>query len=534
MPAQSQPLRFVHRGAIVSLAGVRPDRTLLALLREDLGLAAVKEGCASGDCGACSVALAEADGGSLRWRASNSCIRLAHSIDGMAVWSAGDLARDPLLALDGAALHPAQQSMIDTHGSQCGFCTPGIVMNLFTLQQQCGLAPTRAQAQQALSGNLCRCTGYRPILDAAQAMQQLPPAQVDEAGLLALLREIAAPADAANQQPGAGDADHQQARSFYLAPRTLAQALWVRSRWPDARPVAGGTDLVLGISKGLQSHERLLDLTRVSELRRIARADGQLTIGAAATLDDAFAALQQDWPGLDDYLERFAGAPVRQTGTLGGNVANGSPVGDGIALLIALRAQLVLVRLDPATGQTGERRIAVEDFYLGYRRNPLAADELLATIELPLPGRPALAGASALGDWTRAYKISRRQEDDISALSLALSLRIGDGRVLACSIGVGGMAATPMRARRTEATLTGQPWSADRVRAAMAVLEQEFEPLSDLRASAAYRRRALANLLWRSWLESQAGALPHASRLAGLQPVLAHAARTVDSQEAHS
>lgn len=516
-PAQHQPMRFVHRGAIVSLAGVRPDRTLLALLREDLGLHAVKEGCGSGDCGACTVVLAEADGDALRWRASNSCIRLAHSIDGMALWTAGDLTHDPLLDLDGAALHPAQQAMVDAHGSQCGFCTPGIVMSLFALQQQGGAQarPTREQAGQALSGNLCRCTGYRPILDAAQAMADLPPARLDEAALRALLQQIAPPPDEA-----AGPAADS---SCYLAPTSLAQALRARSCRPEARLVAGGTDFVLGISKGLQSHERLIDLARVRELRRIERADGLLRLGAAVTLEDAFAALRQQWPGLGGYLDRFAGAPVRQTGTLGGNVVNGSPVGDGIALLIALRARLVLARLDPDSGQPGTRRLAIEDFYAGYRSIRLAADELLIEIEIPLPRLAPLAAPGAGGDWTRAYKLSRRQEDDISALSLALSLQLRDGRVEAASLGVGGMAATPARAYRAEAALSGQPWNADTVRAAMAVLEQEFEPLSDLRASAAYRRRVLARLLWRSWLESQAGALPFASGLAGLQPVLFHA-----------
>ncbi|MEN9903555.1 MAG: xanthine dehydrogenase small subunit [Pseudomonadota bacterium] len=519
MPDPAQPLRLFHRGAVVSLAGVPPTRTLLALLREDLGLKAVKEGCNSGDCGACAVVLAELDGPRLRWRASNSCIRLAHSIDGMAVWTAADLASDPLLELDGAALHPVQQALVDAHGSQCGFCTPGIVMSLFALQQQSGPQagpPSRTQVERALSGNLCRCTGYRPVLDAAQAMGALPQARVDEVTLAARLREIP---QASGLDDGCAETQDAALPPCHLAPRTLAQALRIRSRWPEAHPVAGGTDFVPGIHQGLQSHERLLDLTRVQELRRIECSGGLLSIGAGVTLDDAFAALQAHWPGLDDYLARFAGAPVRQTGTLGGNVANGSPVGDGLPPLIALRAQLVLARLDAASGAVCERRVAVEDFYSGYRSKRLEADELLATIEIPLPGRPPLDRAGQSGHWTRAYKVSRRQEDDISALSLALSLQLSQGRVQAASLGVGGMAATPMRARQTEAALAGQAWNADTARAAMSVLEQEFDPLSDQRASAAYRRRALAHLLWRSWLESQSEALPFATGLAGLEPI---------------
>lgn len=529
-----QGVRFIQRGAVVRVPGVPPDRTLLALLREELGLLSVKEGCNSGDCGACTVVLAEAKGDALRWQASNSCLRLAHSIDGMALWTAGDLTRDPLIALDGAALHPVQQALVDCHGSQCGFCTPGIVASLFALERQggqTGIPLTRQQAQAALSGNLCRCTGYRPVLDAARAMAALPPARLDEASLLALLRAIARPAGDATEDPPDGEAGQpgqDDSQPFYLAPTTLALALQARARWPDARLVAGGTDLMLDLNKGLQRQPQLIDLTRAAELLRIERADGRLSVGAAVPLEDAFAALRQHRPGLDDYLSRFAGAQVRQTGTLGGNIANGSPVGDSMPLLIALRARLLLTRWDPVPQTVAGRRVALEDFYTGYRRNLLAPDELLAAIEIPLPLQPALDDSTVTGlsgriggHWTRAYKVSRRAEDDIATLSLALSLRIEDGRVLAASIGAGGMAATPMRARRTEAALAGQAWNADTVRVAMAVLEQEFEPLSDLRASAAYRRRVLANLLWRGWIESQAGALPFATGLAGLEPIAA-------------
>ncbi len=521
MPAQTtsrQSIRFVHRGSVVCVPGVSHDRTLLALLREDLGLVSVKEGCNSGDCGACTVVLAGARGDALRWQASNSCLRLAHSIDGMALWTAGDLTRDPLIALDGAALHPVQQALVDGHGSQCGFCTPGIVMSLFALQQQGGpdVRPTRAQAMAAL-----------------------PPARLDEARLLAQLRAIARPIGGMTEGATDGDADPSapDSPSFYLAPTTLVQALQARARWPDARLVAGSTDLALGLTKGLQRQPQLIDLTRTAELLRIERADGMLSVGAAVILEDAFAALQQHWSGLGDYLSRFAGAQVRQTGTLGGNIANGSPVSDGIPVLIALRVQLVLARLDPATGHASKRRLAIEDFYRGYRRNALEPDELLAAIEIPLPRQPTLERAVAAerpdrigGHWTRAYKVSRRFEDDIATLSLALSLQIEGGQVLTASIGVGGMAATPMRARRTEAFLVGQAWNADSVRAAMQVLEQEFEPLSDLRASAAYRRRVLANLLWRSWLESQGDALPYPIGLAGLKPIAAETDSTADRQ----
>lgn len=487
-----QPLRFVQRGAIVNVERVAPERTLLALLREDLGQPAVKEGCNSGDCGACTVVLAQAEGDGLRWRAINSCLRLAHSVDGSALWTAADLTQDPLLDLGGAQLHPAQQAMLEQHGSQCGFCTPGFVMSLFAQYQNrvmAGETVTREAAQHDLSGNLCRCTGYRPILDAAQSMARLPPARIDQTALLALLEQIAP------------------------APTTLAALLQARARWPEARLVAGATDLGLSITKGLQAQARLLDLTRVEELGRIERQPGRLGIGAAVTLEDAFAALVQQWPTLAEFAQRFAGLPVRQSGTLGGNIANGSPIGDSMPLLIALRARLRLLRWDPDRQAPAERRIALEDFYTGYRRNRLGADELIAAIEIPCPEQPADSG------WTRAYKVSKRHEDDISTVCLALSLQLDNGQVLAAAIGVGGVAATPVRATRTEAVLTGQPWSVATVQQAMKTIESEFEPLSDLRASAGYRRQLLGQLLWRSWLESQGSALPYATGLQALEPI---------------
>ena len=510
------PLRFVQRGAIVEVERVAPDRTLLALLREDLGQSAVKEGCNSGDCGACSVVLARAQGDGLHWRAVNSCLRLAHSIDGSALWTAADLATDPLLDLGGAELHPAQQALLEQHGSQCGFCTPGFVMCLFAQYQNrvaAGETVTREAAQADLSGNLCRCTGYRPILDAAQSMARLPPARIDQAALQALLGQTTA---ATETPPGTGLATEppegaQAAR--YLAPTGLASLLQTRARWPEARLVAGATDLGLSITQGLQAQERLIDLTRVEALTRIERQPGWLGIGAAVTLEQAFAALVRQWPQLADFTQRFAGLPVRQSGTLAGNIANGSPIGDSMPLLIALRAQLRLLRWDQDRQAPAERRLALEDFYTGYRSHRLGADELIAAIEIPCPDRPAGS------DWTRAYKVSKRVEDDISTVCLALSLQLEGDRVLAAAIGVGGVAATPVRARRTETVLTGQPWSPATVQQAMATLAAEFEPLSDLRASAGYRRLVLGRLLWRSWLESQGDALPHASGLQALEPI---------------
>jgi len=470
VPPFSRPIRFIRRGEVVSVSNVPPSRTLLDLLREDLACSGTKEGCGEGDCGACTVVLGEAAGGQVQYRAINSCIRLAHSIDGMALWTAEDLAQD-------GALHPAQQAMVDQHGSQCGFCTPGFVMSLFGMYQNhvCKGEPiSRELAQEELSGNLCRCTGYRPILDAAQAMAALPPVKVDETALLHQLNSL-------RTEPGVSE-------SAYLAPRTLAGLLQARAEQPGAQLVAGCTDVGLWVTKMHMEFDQVIDATKVEELRRVEHYPHHIAIGAAVTLADAYAALVQDRPQLHNFATRFAGLPVRNSGTLGGNVANGSPIGDSMPLLIALNANVVLMSV------RGHREMPLEKLYTGYRKNVMAADEVLAWVKVPRP-QPLEA--------MKVYKISKRYDDDISAVCLAINLQVENGKVVSASIGAGGVAATPVRAVQTEAALKGQPWTQATVRQAMAALRAEFSPISDMRASATYRSEVLGNLLQRYWLESQ-------------------------------
>ncbi|WP_133595830.1 xanthine dehydrogenase small subunit [Tepidicella xavieri] len=486
------PLQFVRRGTVVSLPNVSPTRTLLQVLREDLGLTGTKEGCNEGDCGACTVVIGEPEGRGLRYRAINSCIRLAHSVHGLAVWTVEDLTADPLIDRQGAALHPAQQALVDCHGSQCGFCTPGFVMSLFGMYQNrvlTGQAITRPDAQADLSGNLCRCTGYRPILDAACRMPALPAARVNERAVRRLLDQI----------PATRPSPH------YIAPESLTALLRARREHPQAQVVAGCTDVGLWINKGHQRFAQVLDVTRAAELRRIERYPHHLAIGAGVRLSDAFAALVKDRPALAPFAERFAGLPVRQSGTLAGNVANGSPIGDSMPLLIALGASVVLMRWAGrgARGHIEHRELPLEDFYIGYRKNRLAPDEIVAWVKVP-KARPAYSVQRSRGEWVRAYKVSKRFDDDISAVCLAVKVWIERGRVVQARVGAGGVAATPARAWKTEAALEGRPWNAETVRAAMQALSDEFTPISDMRASAGYRRAVLANLLWRGWLESQA------------------------------
>ncbi len=466
--APTKPIRFVKGGVLHTLHDVPPQRTLLEVLREDLHQTGTKEGCGEGDCGACTVVLGQLLGGKLQTRAVNSCIKLAHSVDGMALWTVEDLA-----APDGR-LHPAQEALVQCHGSQCGFCTPGFVMSMAALCEQAGNTPiTRESAQQALSGNLCRCTGYRPILEAACRMQALPPMPLASAALRQQLKALAP-----STEPD----------SAYLAPTTLADLLALRRAQPEAQLVAGCTDVGLWVTKQHRQFARVLDTTRVAELRQMDRYPHHIAIGAAVSLQDAFATLVKDRPQLQHFADRFAGLPVRNAGTLGGNVANGSPIGDSMPLLIALGSNIVLA------STRGYREMPLEALYTGYRQNCMAGDEVLAYIKVPRPQR---------GELARVYKISKRTEDDISAVCLALQLHIQGGKVTRASIGAGGVAATPARARATQAALRGQPWNEITVRAAIDTLRAEFSPISDMRASGDYRRQVLGNLLWRFWLESQ-------------------------------
>jgi xanthine dehydrogenase small subunit len=476
------PVRFLHGGRWVEASPARPTRTVLEWLREEARCVGTKEGCAEGDCGACTVAVGEPAADGMRYRAVNACIQFLPTLHGKHLVTVDNLHG----VLEGApGLHPVQHALVAHHGSQCGFCTPGFVMSLFALyesKRRAGeTAVTREEAIETLAGNLCRCTGYRPILDAAQSMldiarhgEGLPPGvdQGEDAALAAALRAL----------PDCAVPD-------FLAPRTESDFDQLRLDHPDACILAGGTDVGLWVTKQHRALGPVLYLGRVHGFDRIQAASDALVFGPAVSLTDAWAALVAEYPSLRDYAQRFASPPIRHAGTLAGNVANGSPIGDSMPVLIALGAQVLLQR------GGAQRSLALEDFYLGYRRTALAPGEYVRAVRVPrLPA----------GQWMlRAYKLSKRREQDIAAVALGIALHVAAGVVQAARIGAGGMAATPVRARRTEAALTGQPWNQATVDAAAQALHAEFSPIDDMRASAAYRSLAAANLLRRCWLESQ-------------------------------
>ncbi len=510
---QTRPVRFFHQGRVVEVGDAAPTRSVLDWLREDAHCTGTKEGCNEGDCGACTVVIGElAPPGTpgaingLSLRSVNACIQFVATLDGKALFTVEDLI--PMARAAGqSALHPVQQAMVDCHGSQCGFCTPGFVMSMWSCYEHAGARgerPTRQQLADELSGNLCRCTGYRPILDAGQRMFDLPAARLDTAPVLAALRGL-------QREPAL---DYRPARGGrFVAPKSLDALASLREQLPQATLLAGCTDIGLWVNKQFRDLGDIIYVGEVEELQRIeAHADaleGALTIGAGASLEAAWRALAARWPTLTDMWLRFAAPPIRNAGTMGGNVANGSPIGDSAPVLLALDAQIELRK------GVRTRRMDLADFYVDYMKNRLEPGEFVQSLHVPAP--PATRQL-------RAYKISKRFDCDISALSAALAIELDGATVRAIRLAYGGMAGIVKRAANAEAALLGKPWNEASVAAAQAALERDFTPLSDMRASAAYRMQVAKNLLQRFWLETRAGA-PLAASATSVWSVMPHEVR---------
>lgn len=512
-----QPIRFFHRGKIVDVTGVHPTRSVLDWLREDARCTGTKEGCNEGDCGACTVVIGELaadpqapgtiDGLSLQ--TVNACIQFLPTLHGKALFTVEDLkAQAQCLPKTQSGsngkhpvhtLHPVQQAMVDCHGSQCGFCTPGFVMSLLALWLN-ERAPSVQRIEDALAGNLCRCTGYEPIIAAAQRMDA---AEREQDHFLAATPSIIARLKALADGETISIGDGQ--RHFY-APATIAALAELVSAHPQATLVAGATDVGLWVTKGMRRLDPVIFLGRIDELRAISDTGDHLRFGAMANQIAVREALAGISPQLDEMMRRFGGEQVRNAGTIGGNIANGSPIGDLPPALIALGATLVL------RNGSEHRKLPLEAFFLDYRKQDRQPGEFVEAVLVPrLPA----------GAFFHISKISKRFDEDISAVCGAFYVRLDEaGRISEARLAYGGMAGIPKRAEAAEAALLGRSWNEAAVAASIAALAQDFTPLTDMRASASYRLKVAGNLLRRFLIETTT---PETStRVAGLLAEAAH------------
>jgi xanthine dehydrogenase small subunit len=465
-------IRFLLGEDERTLRDVPPTLTVLEYLRRQARRTGTKEGCAEGDCGACTVVLAEPDGaGGLRHWAVNACIQFVPALHGRQLLTVEDVKH-----ADGT-LHPVQQALVDHHGSQCGFCTPGFVMQLYAGWLE-GTLKDRQSVKDWLAGNLCRCTGYGPIIDAGLDVAAAPgPAAAAQA---VTARRLAALDGGDMLHIGHGDQE-------WFAPRSIDELAEVYSKHPDAVLVAGATDVGLWVTKQQRHLATLIDVTRVAGLNQIKQSADGLSIGATVSHREATAALGRLHPDLGELLRRFASIQIRNAGTVGGNIANASPIGDLAPALIALGATLRLRRGAP------RRELPLEAFFLAYGKQDRAPGEFVEALQVP-----------RVGEATRfaCYKISRRFDQDISAVMGAFAVTLKDKTVVRARVAYGGIAATSKRAQKTEATLTGQPFEATTIERACSALTEDFTPITDMRASTNYRLLVAQNLLRRFHLEN--------------------------------
>ena len=479
MSEQTRPVRFLLGDERRELSAIDPNMTVLNYLRRVERRVGTKEGCGEGDCGACTVVLGELVGDRLRYRAVNACIQFVGTLDGKQLLTVEDLA-DP----DGS-LHPSQQALVDCHGSQCGFCTPGFVMSLFALYHEPG-TPNRNRIDDALAGNLCRCTGYGPIAAAAKAMKNAAP---KSAGRLDRFAQRTPETIAALKTLDDGAMAQLEAEgSGYFAPRSVDALARLLMQHPGATILAGGTDVGLWVTKQLRRLGPIISVGAVAELKRVTVDDRWIEIGAAVTYTDALAAtIEAHYPDIAAMMRRLGSEQIRNAGTIGGNIANGSPIGDSPPPLIALGSRLVLRRGDRL------RELPLEDFFLDYGKQDRQPGEFVVAVKVPVADPNRIL---------RCYKVSKRFDQDITASLGAFALTLAGGKVEDIRICFGGMAPIPKRARQAEAALKGKDWTRDTVEAACWVLSEDYAPITDMRASARYRLAVAQNLLRKFFIET--------------------------------
>ena len=472
-------IQFLLNDETVTLHDVSPSATLLDFLRIERRLVGTKEGCAEGDCGACTVLVGRLSQGELKYETVNSCIRRVGSLDCCHV-----VTIEYLKAKDGQ-LHPVQKAMVDCHGSQCGFCTPGIVMSLYALWMH-SPNPSKSDTEIALQGNLCRCTGYEPIIRAAEAASKAGGQDKDR-----LLVERSRVTKALKGLRDGARIEISSSDGRLIVPASVHDFATVRQELPNSTVVAGCTDVGLWVTKFMRSISPAVFIGNLDELQRVTAQDGMLQIGALASYTDLLAVLDKHLPQISEYWRRIGGEQVRNMGTIGGNIANGSPIGDTPPPFIALGASVVLRKGD------NERAIPLEEFFIDYGKQDREGGDFVSRIEVPLPGK---------NDSFAAYKISKRLDEDISSVCGAFRMTLDGGVVERAVVAFGGMAATPKRANAVEAALTGRPFNTDTIKAAQAKFEKDYIPISDWRASADYRMLAAKNLLMRFFLEASGDA----------------------------
>lgn len=471
-------IQFLWDGEIHSIEAFDPTQTVLEWLREDRRKTGTKEGCAEGDCGACTVAIGELHGESIRYRAVNACIFFLPLLDGKELVTVESLGTP-------GSLHPVQSAMADGNGTQCGFCTPGFVMSLFAKYQATDPALPE-DVDDVLAGNLCRCTGYAPIQQAAETVLENIEARKAFGGpdAVAALKSL--------NQPHAKSARYSdpnyETERTYFAPTSETELAELMAQHPDATLVAGATDVGLWVTKQHRLLETVISLNAIESLKSIDQNGSHLRIGAMVSYSDAWAELAKLHSDLGELVRRIGSVQVRNSGTIGGNIANGSPIGDTPPPFIALGAQLELA------SAKGSRLIALEDFFIEYGKQDLRAGEYVRAVLIP---------ALRTNTLFRTYKVSKRFNQDISALCAAFAISIQDGNIADARIAYGGMAGTPKRAGNCEAALIGSAWAEETINDAANALIEDFTPLTDMRASDAYRMKVAQNLLRKAYLETQ-------------------------------